>query len=309
MERKYTVDIDSGNQVISDLKETITKTYSHNVISPWGSFAGCFDLSTLKEYNNPVLVSSVDSVGSKILLAKKYNSLNTIGYDLVNHCINDILVMGAKPLYFMDYIASSKLDKKEIKDLVTSVANCCKENDISLIGGETAEIKDMFSNNSVDLVGFIVGVVEKDKLITGDKIKEKDIVLALRSSGFHTNGYTLINQYADDDNKDELLKPHKSYLPYLNDKLDYVNGLIHLTGGGWVENPKRIIPKGLCIEVKDNLEIPKLFKWIQKETKMTNDEMFKTFNMGYGMLVIVSEDKLKYFDDNFIRIGEIKKSI
>jgi phosphoribosylformylglycinamidine cyclo-ligase len=249
----------------------------------------------------------VDSVGSKILAAQKFNKLNQIGEDLVNHCVNDILVMGAVPMFLLDYVASAKLNVNQSAEIVKGVARACKNLGISLIGGETAEIKAMFQPNATDLVGMIVGVTEKDNMITGSNIKEGDQIMAIPSSGFHTNGYTLVNEYITEENANELLVPHRCYLDYLHDKLQYISGLVHITGGGWFDNPKRILPKNLAMEIhKKNWRVPDIFSWIQKKANISEHEMFKTFNMGVGMLVIVPPENLIYFGETHF-IGRIKK--
>lgn len=302
----YPVDIDGGNELVNTIRKYVENTYNKNVISPWGAFAGCYDVSELKKYRHPVLVSSVDSVGSKILLSNKYKD-HLVGHDIVHHCVNDILVMGAKPLFFLDYIASARLVVDHTQYIVNCITVACKKLNLPLIGGETAEIREMFKKDAVDLVGMIVGVVEKDQMITGEKIKEGDIVLGIESSGFHTNGYSLVNKYASEENVTELLEPHRCYYDDLKDRLQHVHGLVHLTGGGWIENPKRILPKKLAMEInKKSWEIPRLFKWIQKRSGMSSHEMYKTFNMGIGMLVIIPEENREHFAD-LIKVGEIKK--
>lgn len=304
--RIYPVDVDGGNELVSRIRHNVERTYNKNVISPWGAFAGCYDVSELKEYRHPVLVSSTDSVGSKILLSRKHNDFR-VGHDLVHHCVNDILVMGAKPLFFLDYIASARLSVEHTEIFVNCLSLACQNLNLPLIGGETAEIREMYKKDAVDLVGMIVGVVEKDEMITGEKIEEGDLVLGIPSSGFHTNGFTLINKYAEEENIEELLEPHRCYYNDLKDKLQFVHGLVHLTGGGWIENPKRILPKKLAMEIeKKTWEVPRLFKWIQKRSKMSNHEMYKTFNMGIGMLVIIPAANREHFPD-LVRLGTIKK--
>jgi phosphoribosylamine--glycine ligase/phosphoribosylglycinamide formyltransferase/phosphoribosylformylglycinamidine cyclo-ligase/phosphoribosylamine--glycine ligase/phosphoribosylformylglycinamidine cyclo-ligase len=302
-ERKYSVDIEGGNQVVKEIRECIEATYNDRVVSPWGAFAGCLTMND----SRTVLVSSTDSVGSKILLAQKYGRLDTIGHDLVNHCINDILVMGAKPLFFLDYVASAKLNQQEMVTIIKSVAGACKKYGIPLLGGETAEIKDMYKPGAMDLVGMITGTVDDENLITGEQIKEGDLVFGFRSSGFHTNGYTLVNQYATEDDLDQVLTPHRCYLNELKHRLHRVTGLVHITGGGWFDNPKRVLPKNLAMEIKkDSWQVPEVFHWIQQRANISNHEMFKTFNMGIGMLVIVSPQNRNSFPDATL-LGKIKK--
>jgi formyltetrahydrofolate-dependent phosphoribosylglycinamide formyltransferase len=324
-ERKYPVDIAAGNEVVRRIREDVESTYTSAVRSPWGAFAGCYSLRDLWDDVEctqctswgdfapaDTLVSSTDSVGSKILLAKKHGKLHTIGFDLVNHCINDILVMGAKPLFMLDYIASSELNPEEVATIVSGVANACVQRGIALLGGETAEIKGMFQPGAVDLVGMIVGILDNAKdiyqPITGKDIKEGDIVLGIPSLGFHTNGYTLINKHAtaEDVVNYGLLDPHRCYYDMLKNRVRHAHGLVHITGGGWIDNPARILPKELALRVNTKAwAVPKEFRWIKQKSGMSDPEMWKTFNMGIGMLVITDKPTALREFKEFKAIGSI----
>ncbi len=322
----YTVDIDGASQVIDESKNMITSTHNENVVSSWGSFGGCYALNNtpinasqhtpinspkympdIKTIKDPVLVSSTDSLGSKILLAAKFNKWENVGHDIVNHCINDILVQGARPLYFMDYIATSKFDKEVTQKILKSVSKACQAQGIPLLGGETAEIKNMFTPNSFDLVGFITGLVDRSHMIDGLKIKAGNLILALPSDGFHTNGYTLINQYATEEKASWLLRPHKCYLKDLHYRLNMINGLVHVTGGGISGNCERILPKGLKAHISEHSwTVPEYFKWIKGVSGISKEEMFKVFNMGLGMIVFIDPNYWEYFKD-LMHVGFVSK--
>lgn len=313
MSRVYSVDIDAGNKVVQDIKEAVESTYNDNVVQQWGSFGGIFDVNFLKEYNHPLLVSSCDGTGSKILLSKKWNRLHDIGKDLVHHCINDIIVQGATPLFFLDTVSSAKLDIADTVKVVKGVAEACKSYDIALIGGETAEIKHLYQKDTINLEGTIVGVVEKDELIDGKKnVKRGDVVMALPSSGFHTNGWTIVNDYADEyKGKDDLLAIHRCYLHEVKkvkeSGLD-IHAMVHVTGGGIIDNPKRVIPDD-CIMEPEYLPDTKLFRWVQNVSKCSTGEMLKTFNMGIGFLFIIPSDQENRFKGTIpesFRVGLIK---
>jgi len=337
--RKYPVNIDAGNEVVKRIRTAVESTYTKDVCSPWGAFAGCYSLMSYWDglvknscthwgdfMPADTLVSSTDSVGSKILLAKKHGKLHTIGFDLVNHCINDIMVMGAKPLFMLDYVASAKLDPEEMVQIVEGVAAACKKEGVVLLGGETAEIQEMFKPGAIDLVGMIVGIIDNSRdiyqPITGKDIKAGDVVFGIPSSGFHTNGYTLINQHAtaEDVEKYKLLEPHRCYafdLKYYTH--GGVHGLIHITGGGWFDNAARIVPGDLTIEIdiddqttpepngKYPYKVPDAFRWIQKKANVSETEMYRTFNMGIGMMVIVSAERAPLYQFPWIRLGDVKK--
>ncbi len=309
------VDIPKAEDILSDIKSIVKGTLTGNVLNLPGHFGATYKIP--EGYESPVLVSSIDSVGTKVLVAIEHGYYEGLGRDIVNHCVDDILVMGAKPLFILDYFASGKLDKKVMTDVVKGMADACQENECSLIGGETAEMPDLYGDNIFDLAVQITGIVEQDKIIDGSKIQEGDKVFGLSSSGFHTNGYSLIRSvvkeaslsldaYLEDLDGvlgDLLLIPHKSYYKEILPFLKEIKGMCHITGGGFYGNIPRVLPENLSCHIDlCNLEIPKLFKFIQEKGNIPDREMFSVFNMGIGMLVICEKDlglgKL---------IGEIKK--
>jgi phosphoribosylformylglycinamidine cyclo-ligase len=309
------VDIQKAEDTLSDVKSIIKKTLTKNVLNLPGHFGATYKVP--EGYENPVLVSSIDGVGTKILLGIECKSYEGLGRDIVNHCVNDILVMGSKPIYILDYFASGKLDKKVMIDVVKGMAEACQENECSLIGGETAEMPDLYEDNIFDLAVQITGIVEQDKIIDGSKIQEGDKVFGLPSSGFHTNGYSLIRaiikkaglslygyiEELDGVLGDLLLIPHKSYYREVFPLLNEIKGISHITGGGFYGNIPRVLPKGLtCYIDPDSFKVPELFRFIQKKGEVSEREMFSVFNMGIGMILICSEDI-----GIGIEIGEIKK--
>ncbi len=288
--KKAGVNIAAGTKAKNEIKKLVRKTFSKNVLSEVGVFGSMFEL---KGYKNPVLVSSVDSVGSKVKLAFMTNKHDTVGIDMVGHSVNDILVQGAIPLFFLDYLGMNNVNPLVVRDLVKGMTKACKDNKCALIGGETAEIPDLYSKNEYDLVGCIVGVVEKNKIINGKKIKPGDVIIGVKSTGLHTNGYTLARKVLNLKDKKvvkELMKPHKSYLKeYLKVKDINIKGMAHITGGGLIDNVPRILPKNCCAKINVNWTIPWIFKEIQKKGKIKDKEMFKVFNMGIGYVFIVSK--------------------
>jgi phosphoribosylformylglycinamidine cyclo-ligase len=292
------VDLDRLSLIKKFIKKEAKKTKTPFVLSDIGLFGSLFEL---KGYKKPVLVGSVDGVGTKILIAKEMNKHQGIGQDIVNHCVNDILTIGAKPLFFLDYIAFSELNEKVIKEVITGIRKACKKNHLALVGGELAQMPDFYPQGIYDLVGFIIGVCEKEDIIDGKKIKEGDILLGLPSSGLHTNGYSLVRRIFKKYNikinglkrtlGDELLIPHKSYLKDIFPYLKEIKGIAHITGGGFYENIKRILPKGISVIIKKNSwQIPKIFKIIQEYGKIPDKEMYRVFNMGIGMVLIVNKN-------------------
>jgi phosphoribosylformylglycinamidine cyclo-ligase len=284
------VSIEKADQAKNLIKGIAAKTFNENVKSSIGSFGGCF-----KTPDGGILVSSSDGVGTKIILAQKAGIYNTVGVDLVNHCVNDILVMGAMPLYFLDYIGHSTLLPEQIASIVEGLANGCSENGLALIGGETAQMPDLYPEKAFDLVGFITGVVEEKKLITGKAISENDAVIGIASSGLHTNGYSLARSVlADRLNEkiseqtvlDLLLKTHLSYLKPVKTLLNKydIHGMAHITGGGVEGNLVRVIPDHLdAVIEKESAPRPVIFDIISEY--VAEEEMFKVFNMGFGMLL------------------------
>ena len=263
----------------------------------------------LKGYREPVLVSSTDGVGTKLKIASLFGKHNTVGMDIVNHCVNDILCCGAEPLFFLDYIAMSKLRPEQIEAIISGIVQACREVGCALIGGETAEMPGIYSQRSYDLVGFIVGVVEKKNILDGSSIIPDDVILGLPSSGLHTNGYSLVRKVFGIDanpaclNKfhpelgkslgEELLEVHRCYYPQLKPVLTLIKGLAHITGGGFVGNIPRILPQGLAAHLKKHSwDILPIFKLIQKEGDIDETEMHRVFNMGIGMTIICSPQQV-----------------
>ncbi len=321
------VDIEAGEKTVDKIKGYAKSTFNKSVLADIGMF-GAFYEPDFSGYKNPVLVSSVDGVGTKLKIAIDMNKYDTIGQDLVNHCVNDIAVCGAKPLFFLDYYATGKLNPDKAADVVKGFSIACKENDCALIGGETAEMPGLYQADDFDVSGTIVGVVDKTKIIDGKRIQKGDLLIGFPSNGLHTNGYSLarkvllekfkVTDHINEINNvlgDELLKIHKSYLPLitsLKNSVD-VKGLSHITGGGIVGNTSRIIPKGLNLLIHWRAwEMPAIFKLIQQTGNISNDEMHKVFNCGIGLIAIVSkENKLQAFQiahdahEHALIIGEV----
>ena len=292
-------------EVAHRIKELIAgqaKSTFHTEVLNLGSFGSMFQL---RGYNEPVLVSSVDGVGTKLKIAALLNKNDTVGSDIVNHCVNDILCCGAKPLFFLDYIAMGKLMSEQVEVIVAAIAKACQEVGCSLVGGETAEMPGIYFEGSYDLVGFIVGVVEKSNIIDGSTIAEGDMILGLPSSGLHTNGYSLarktfgvennpscLNRFYPELGKtlgEELLQIHRCYYQWLEPVLPLVKGLAHITGGGFIGNIPRILPEDLAAHLhKDSWDIPPVFKLIQEKGNVEEAEMYRVFNMGIGMVLICS---------------------
>ncbi len=305
------VDIEAGEKTVEKIKGYAKSTFNKSVLADIGMF-GAFYEPDFSDLKNPVLVSSVDGVGTKLKIAIAMDKHDTIGQDLVNHCVNDIAVCGAKPLFFLDYYASGKLNPEKAADVVKGFSIACKENNCALIGGETAEMPGLYDEKDYDVSGTIVGVVDKSKIIDGKRIKKGDLLIGFPSNGLHTNGYSLArkvllekfsvsDQIAELNNVlgDELLKIHKSYLPLitaLKISVD-VKGLSHITGGGIVGNTSRIIPRGLGLQIHWGAwEMPAIFKLIQSAGNISSDEMHKAFNCGIGLVaVIAKEDKIVAF--------------
>ncbi len=327
------VNIEKGNETTERIKKHVKSTFTSDVLLDSGLFAGAIDLKKIKKFKNPVLLASIDGAGTKIMISSEMEKWNTIGQDLVNHSVNDILCHGAIPLVFLDYIASSKLEPEVIEEIVKGMALACKKNNVALIAGETAEMPGTYSKGETDIAGTIIGVAEKEKLITGKKIKEKDVLIGLPSTGLHTNGYSLARkiikdhkwnlkeQFVEGTNDsigEALLKVHKSYLKevnYLKRKFE-LKGIAHITGGGLIDNLPRILPLGLGAVIrKDKINTHFIFKLLQEKGGVLEEEMFRTFNMGVGMVLIVSpkdSEKIllelkKQFKLNASVIGEIVK--
>ena len=305
--RSAGVDIDAGNEAVDRIKDKVRSTFTNNVLTGLGSFGSLFDLKPiLKEYNNPVMVQSIDGVGTKTIIARKLDKFDTIGIDLLSACANDILVMGAKPLTFLDYIANDKLKPAIVEEIVSGMVTACKDTGVSLVGGETAEMPDTYLPGEHDLVGIITGVVEKEKAITGEKISPGDIVLGLPSSGLHTNGYSLarkvffdiggynINDHISGLEKSvglTLLEPHINYTNHVFNVLDRgidIKGIAHITGGGLLENIPRVLPAQCDVEIKKgSWPTTPVFNVMKAIGSIDEKEMLRAFNMGIGMVFIV----------------------
>ena len=312
METKLTyadagVDIDAGNHSVQLIKDCVKATYRPEVLGDLGGFGGLFALNN--KYKEPVLVSGTDGVGTKLVLAFKLNKHDTIGQDAVAMCANDILVQGAEPLFFLDYLAVGKLIPEQVADVVKGVANACKESGCALIGGETAEMNGFYPVGEYDIAGFAVGAVEKSKIITSEKVKAGDVILGLPSSGIHSNGYSLVrkivfdvkgfkgDEYIQELGKtigDELLTPTRLYpktcLPLI-EKFD-IHGMVHVTGGGYYENIPRALPEDMGAEIDaEAWTVPPIFNLLKEWGNVDWHEMYRTFNMGIGMIIIASADE------------------
>lgn len=297
------VDIDAANRATEKIKELARTTFNARTLSEIGSFGGMFD-GAFPQMRQPVLVASADGVGTKLKIAFATGIHNTIGRDLVNHCVNDILVQGARPLFFLDYVATGKLAPETIAGIIEGITNGCRENGCVLLGGETAEMPGFYADGEYDVAGFIVGVVDREKIIDGRTIEPGDAVLGLPSVGLHTNGYSLARKLFFEDGGctpdtylDQLgesigaalLKSHVSYLRHLETFLDtgIVKGLAHITGGGLLENIPRILPEGTSVEIeRGSWPVLPIFELMQQVGHIEESEMFRTFNMGIGMVVI-----------------------
>ncbi|MES1256593.1 MAG: phosphoribosylformylglycinamidine cyclo-ligase [Acidobacteriota bacterium] len=305
--RQSGVDIDAGNETVRRIKSLARATFTSGVLSDIGSFGGLFRLDR-DRFEEPVLVSSADGVGTKLKVAFMTGRHDTIGADLVNHCINDILVQGAEPLFFLDYLATGRLSPSVAEQVVSGVARACRENGCALIGGETAEMPGFYADGEYDIAGFIVGIVDRAKIINGSTIVPGDVLVGLRSAGLHTNGYSLARRVLFDvagfgpetrlpelemSVGDALLAPHRSYLSAVRPLLagNRVKGLAHITGGGITENLPRVLPSGCGARIdRGAWSVPPLFRLIQDRGAVDGDEMFRAFNMGIGLIVACAAD-------------------
>lgn len=300
------VSIDEGDRAVSYIKGLAAGTFSKSVLTGIGSFGGGYHL---KGWKNPVLVSSIDGVGTKLKVAVMTNRHTTVGQDLVNHCVNDIMVQGARPLFFLDYFAAGKLRAEVVRDVISGMATACQENGCALIGGETAEMPGMYADGDYDLAGCIIGAVEKKRMITGESIKAGDVLIALSSTGLHTNGYSLARKllfevagHTPDTRLDEigstvgeaLLAVHRSYraaIIALHDA-DLLKGAAHITGGGITENLPRVLPKGLAAHIDTkSWTIPPLFELMRRIGNVPEGDYRRTFNLGVGMILVVPRKK------------------
>jgi len=301
------VDIDKANELVKRIRPMVASTFKRGVLTEIGGFAGLFALD-LDRYHEPVLVSSTDGVGTKIKIATMCNMHKTLGIDLVAMCVNDILVCGAEPLFFLDYFATGKLDPEKATDVIKGITDGCKEAGCSLIGGETAEMPGLYAENDYDLAGFVVGVVDRDKIIDGSEIGVGQVMIGLSSAGLHSNGFSLVRKIcfeklglAVSDKVPEigelslgevLLTPTKIYSSTINHllKQQRVTGMVHITGGAFLENIPRILPKSCrAVIKKGSWPIPPIFHFLQEKGNISEEEMFRTFNCGIGMVLIVPE--------------------
>ena len=315
------VNIDSGNKAKKRIKYLAHKTFTKGVLSEIGGFGGLFAIDKVK-YADPVLVSSVDGVGTKLKIAFDMKLHSTVGADLVNHCVNDIIVQGAAPMFFMDYLATGKLEPAMAEEIVEGIADACKHNGCALIGGETAEMPGFYPHGEYDLAGFIVGVVDREKIITGKSVQVGDIILGLASNGLHTNGYSLarkllfeVGGYTPDSYVNELrgkvgnelMRTHKSYWPALRRQIEagVDSAMAHITGGGITENLPRVLPKGVAAVIeRGSWPVLPIFDHLQQLGNVDQEEMLRTFNMGLGMLVVIPADKFKKAQTLLDRAGE-----
>ena len=317
------VDIHLADKVKGTIAQQVRATFRPEVIGS-GFFGSMFQL---KGYNEPVLVSSTDGVGTKLKIASLSGKNDTVGMDIVNHCVNDILCCGAEPLFFLDYIAMDKLKPEQIEAVISGIAQACREVGCSLVGGETAEMPGIYCQETYDLVGFIVGVVERKNIIDGSSVIPDDVILGLPSSGLHTNGYSLVRRVFGIDASpsclakfypelgkslgEELLQVHRCYYPQLKPALPFIKGIAHITGGGFIGNIPRVLPQGVAAQLhKGSWDILSIFKLIQEKGDIEESEMYKVFNMGIGMAIVCSPqqvDKIVSILPQAKVIGEIIK--
>jgi phosphoribosylformylglycinamidine cyclo-ligase len=315
------VDIDAANEAVDRIKRLARSTFTPNVMTEIGSFGGMFR-ADFKEMSEPVLVSSADGVGTKLRIAFLTGIHNSVGYDLVCHCVNDILVQGARPLFFLDYIAAGHLVPDTIASVIEGLARGCKESGCALLGGETAEMPGFYAEGEYDIAGFIVGVVDRPHVITGSRIEPGDTVIALPSIGLHTNGYSLarklffevagfdVDTYVDAlgcTAGEELLKPHRSYLGALEGLLESgaIKGLAHITGGGLLDNIPRILPEGTAVEInKGSWPVLPVFDLMARAGNVSEREMYRTFNMGVGMVIVAAKQEAGRVKAHLDSLGE-----
>ncbi len=313
------VDKEEGYKTIDKIKSAVAETHNKNVLNNLGSFGAFYAIG---EYKNPVLVSGTDGVGTKLKIALDTKKYDSIGIDCFAMCANDILCHGAKPLFFLDYLACGKLDSNVASEIVLGMVKACKDNECALIGGETAEMPGMYQAGDYDVAGFCVGIVERDEIIDGSKIKKGDKIIAIPSSGFHSNGFSLVRKVFPDFEEEfegkplyeTLLEPTRLYYQPIHKLLKVVSlsGIAHITGGGLIENVPRIIPNGLCAAIQtEKIRIPSIMLELEKRGNVDRMEMFGTFNMGVGMVVVVDEkdaEKVLSTLKDAYEIGEITEN-
>jgi phosphoribosylformylglycinamidine cyclo-ligase len=314
------VDIDAGNETVRRIRALARSTFTSGVLSEIGSFGGLFQIEPGR-FREPVLVASADGVGTKLKLAFLTGRNRSVGADLVNHCINDILVQGAEPLFFLDYLATGQLTPAIAEEIVGGIASACRDNGCALLGGETAEMPGFYASGEYDLAGFIVGIVDRERLINGRTILVGDVLVGIPSSGLHTNGYSLARRIVFDrlglsvDTRvpelgrtigEALMEPHRSYLPYIQPLLDggRIKGMAHITGGGITENLPRVLPHGTAAVVDVAAwEVPPVFTWLQRSGNVPPDDMRRTFNMGIGLIIVTARDKAEALIDELAARG------
>jgi len=303
------VDLSRADEAKARIARYARATFRPGVIGGTGFFGGLFELAG---YRQPVLVSSVDSVGTKLKIAIALDKHDTVGIDIVNHCVNDIFTGGAEPLFFLDYIAMGRLVVERVEALVQGLSRACREAGCALIGGETAELPGLYQGDDYDLVGFIIGVVEKGRVITGEAIAAGDAVIGLPSSGLHTNGYSLVRRVLGETRRElgayypelgrtlgeELLEPHRCYFNQLRGLLPFIKGMAHITGGGLPGNVPRVLPEGLAARFESKKwEVPPIFRLVQARGNVARDEMYRVFNMGLGMVVVCAPEEAGRFGE------------
>ncbi len=312
---KAGVDINKGNQAVKKIKEMVSRLGIKEI----GKFSGFFPLK--QKLENPVLVSSADGVGTKLKVAFMMGKHDTVGKDLVNHCVNDILVYGARPLFFLDYLATGKLEPEVVTTVVAGILEGCLENDFVLLGGETAEMPGFYQENEYDLAGFIVGILENEKIVDGKNIKKGDLLIGLPSSGLHTNGYSLarhiifeklqlkVDSIAAGMSRtigEELLEVHRSYLKPVTELLKYnfIKGMAHITGGGFIDNIPRILPENLTAQVERIWPLPEIFNFLCEVGKVSKNERYRVFNMGIGMILVIDQNHLSKVEEVLYTLEE-----
>ena len=316
------VDIEAGNRAVALMKAAVKSTYGPEVLGGIGSFGGLYDASALKQMKAPVLVASTDGVGTKVKIAAQLRRYRSVGHDIVNHCIDDILVQGARPLFFLDYFATSKLNPQIVAEVVTGISEACRAVGCALIGGETAEMPGVYMEGEFDIAGTIVGVLERENALPRPDVCPGDIVIGIRSSGPHTHGYSLIRKVFEGvpletvlpelgiPLGEALLAPHRSYYPMLFSLLPAIKALAHLTGGGFIENIPRVLPKNVDVVIdRQAWTVPPLFRLIQQRGEVAAEEMYRVFNMGIGMVAIVDKHQVgalqKAIPEETFVIGEL----
>jgi phosphoribosylformylglycinamidine cyclo-ligase len=314
------VDIDAGNETVRRIRGLARSTFTSGVLSEIGSFGGLFGLQPGR-YREPVLVASADGVGTKLKVAFLAQRHDTIGRDLVNHCVNDVLVQGAEPLFFLDYLATGRLSPEVAESIVGGIAFACRDSGCALLGGETAEMPGFYRDGEYDVAGFIVGAVDRPHLITGRTIAVGDVLVGVPSSGLHTNGYSLARRVVFDTLRldvdsyvpelsqtvgDALLEPHRAYLPIIKPILDggRIKGMAHITGGGITDNLPRVLPHGTAAVVDTSAwEVPPIFTWLQRSGDIPRDDMLRTFNMGVGLIIVTGRDHAEALIDELAARG------